>query len=180
MDIAERILLRGDTLDNWTRANPRLLSREPAVVFDEYYVGIKIGNGVANFNDLPYSVYTIKIDGDDISPKERPYVDLDLLMDMGPGTGPGTGTVSKYTHTFNATTNWTTDWSAAIPFSLLVPETTHEQGMDIVADVYRLVAGNYVKTEGFPTMGHRVMINALNGNVILSAEERFAGKIVIM
>ena len=48
------IVLKYDTAENWKQTNPFLLKGEVAIEFDNNITGIKVGNGVDNFNDLPY------------------------------------------------------------------------------------------------------------------------------
>jgi len=55
------IQLRGDTEANWTSANPVIAEREPVVSTDVNY-GMKIGNGVAHWLDLPYVNQGVKGD----------------------------------------------------------------------------------------------------------------------
>lgn len=50
--LADRIQIRRDTASNWSFANPVLAQGEIAVELDTYRM--KIGNGNANWNNLPY------------------------------------------------------------------------------------------------------------------------------
>lgn len=51
-----RIVLRNDTIENWSVSNPILLQGELAVVVDKFFdtVKLKIGDGERHFADLPY------------------------------------------------------------------------------------------------------------------------------
>lgn len=49
-----RILLKGDTHENWQTANPVLLANEVAVVHEQNETLFKVGNGTAHYNDLPF------------------------------------------------------------------------------------------------------------------------------
>ncbi len=50
-----RFKTKSDTLANWTKHNPVLLSGEPGVVTDGTETEkIKFGDGVNHWNDLPY------------------------------------------------------------------------------------------------------------------------------
>lgn len=51
--MATLIQLRGDTEANWISANPIIAEREPVISTDVTY-GMKIGNGVSHWADLPY------------------------------------------------------------------------------------------------------------------------------
>ena len=57
-----RILMRRDTAENWESANPVLLLGEKGYETDEGN-GMKVGNGVTRWNDLPYFVGFDTIDG---------------------------------------------------------------------------------------------------------------------
>lgn len=50
--VAKRLQLRHDTASNWTLANPKLLAGEVAIETDTNRM--KIGNGILNWNNLPY------------------------------------------------------------------------------------------------------------------------------
>lgn len=54
MTIKSKVLLRTDTLSNWTSANPTLSSGELAIVHDDAVCQLKIGNGISSFNQLPF------------------------------------------------------------------------------------------------------------------------------
>ena len=60
-----RILIRRDTEENWARVNPILLMAEKGYEMDGR--GMKIGDGVTRWNDLPYFV------GFDIMDGGNPY-----------------------------------------------------------------------------------------------------------
>jgi hypothetical protein len=62
--MASRIQLRRDTAANWAAANPVLALAEPGLETDTNLV--KYGDGVAGWNDLPYS-------------KAVPYINEDLV-----------------------------------------------------------------------------------------------------
>jgi hypothetical protein len=50
--VAKRLQLRHDTAMRWTMANPKLLAGEIGLETDTNRM--KIGNGLLNWNDLPY------------------------------------------------------------------------------------------------------------------------------
>ena len=56
-----RILVRRDKAVNWTDVNPVLLIGEAGYETDEH--GLKYGDGVTRWNDLPYFVGFDTIDG---------------------------------------------------------------------------------------------------------------------
>lgn len=51
--MAERIQIRRDTANNWEITNPVLAQGEPAYEIDTKK--FKVGNGINNYNDLPYA-----------------------------------------------------------------------------------------------------------------------------
>ena len=54
--MAERIQLRGDTLENWAHANPILAPREMGIVTNSEQPACKYGDGVTTWNNLPWAL----------------------------------------------------------------------------------------------------------------------------
>ena len=56
VNLNTRIVLRNETIENWSASNPILLQGELAVVVDKFFdtVKLKIGDGERHFADLPY------------------------------------------------------------------------------------------------------------------------------
>lgn len=56
VNLNTRIVLRNDTIENWSASNPILLQGELVVVVDKFFdtVKLKIGDGERHFADLPY------------------------------------------------------------------------------------------------------------------------------
>lgn len=52
--MANKIIIRHDTLTNWTTTNPILSNGELAIVSNSTPILIKCGNGIDHFNDLEY------------------------------------------------------------------------------------------------------------------------------
>ena len=84
-------------------------------------------------------------------------------------------TPSRYVATFNATSDWT---ASGTVYNISVPQSTHNCGANAVAMVWAQNGSSYYTTVGAPTDGYTLTQNG-DGDFTLTAEVRFAGKLVI-
>lgn len=87
--INSKIQLRRDTAANWSTYNPKLNAGEPGVEIDTSYV--KIGDGINNWNNLPYINKTTEFKSYNVGPIEDKALWLRVaklnLTSMGSASG---------------------------------------------------------------------------------------------
>lgn len=89
-------------------------------------------------------------------------------------SGSGGGSSDPYVSTFNSTTDWSGPSGGF--YSILIPQATHEKGLNPTVDVFESVSGN------FEEVIVEVIVSS-SGNITIRIPDdgtRFVGKLVIL